>query len=746
MVVRIIVAAAVLSSALAGASPSAWEMTSYNDFLKGKLTNLSLGRDGRLTLAPKLTPAGETGQGAIWALARAADGTVYVATGHAGRIYRIAAGGAPQLIFTAPEPEVFAIAVDAQGRVYAGTSPNGKIYRIENGKAAEYFKPWTRYIWSLAIGGDGVLYAGTGDQGRIWRITAAGQGELWFDTEQSHVTALALDGQGRLLAGTEPNGVLYRVEGKDKAFTIYDADLPEIRAISVQADGTIYAAAMGGSLVKQTGAGTGTTPAVSSTVTVAPSAATVTVTEEVQQGQPPQPKPAPPGQTVAAAQAAAGDGALPLVEYAGVEKSALYRIAPDHSVEKIWSSKEENLYDFSVGGRRIYLATDGDGRLYELERNRRARLLTQVPGGDALRLLAASDGLVVGASPQGQLLKLVGVAPSGEFESPVHDASAVARWGRLRFLSAGCEGCKIAVRTRTGNSVRPDRTWSAWSEPIAAADDGFAVSSPNARYVQWKAEFAGAGGRTPALESVRLAYLPQNQAPEVKSITVTATQAPVAVKGATAASSAQPAYSITVTDTGEAGASSASGTPAQPVTRAAVEQLQISWVAEDGDGDKLQYKLDFRAEGATAWAMLRENLAESSITLDAETFADGRYSFRVTASDGLSNEAALAKEAEMESAPALIDRTPPAVRVEGMKRNGGAVEMIVIARDGASPLTRCEYSVNAGVWRPLSPEDGVIDSREERFAARVTAAVGAMVVMRAYDSANNAGVVRVVLP
>ena len=70
-----------------------------------------------------------------------------------------------------------------------------------------------------------------GDQGKILRVTTAGNGELWYDTGQSHVTGLAVDAMGRLLAGSEPNGILYRISGKDKAFVLYDATLPEIRSI-----------------------------------------------------------------------------------------------------------------------------------------------------------------------------------------------------------------------------------------------------------------------------------------------------------------------------------------------------------------------------------------------------------------------------------------------------------------------------------------------------------------------------------
>lgn len=745
--------AALLAAALPllAASPQAWEMSSYDDFLKGTPVGLSIGRQGRLQLAPKPVEVFASAQGAIWAMARAGDGTIYLATGHGGKLFRIPPGGKGEVIFTAPEPEIFAIALDPQGRVYAATSPDGKIYRIENGRASEYFRPWTRYIWSLAAAPDGTLYAGTGDQGRIYRITGAGQGELFFDTEQMHVTALALDAKGRLLAGTEPNGMLYRVESKDKAFALYDSALPEIRAILPAPDGSMYVAALGGSLVKQQGMAAGSTPQVTSNLQVNTPIVTMTVTEEgAQRGQQPPPQPKPPAaQQPPTTQSQPDAAAQPVIEYPGAEKAALYRIAADNTAETLWSSKEENLYDVALNGNRVFLATDHNARLYELDRDRKTRLLAETREGEALRLLADAAGILVATSPAARLVRYAEAASEGEFESPVHDATTVARWGRLSWSAEPCASCKIVLRVRTGNSPRPDRTWSDWSEPLLSAE-GSAIPNPNARYVQWKATLTGAAGKSPVLDSVRLAYLPQNTPPEVKSLTVSALSSTAAVSATKPSAAAQPSYSITVTDTGEEGPSSNSGTPTQPVTRAATEQIQIAWSGEDKDGDKLSYKIEFRADGQNGWTFLKGNLTETIQLLDAESFADGRYQFRVTASDAASNSAATAREADIESAQILFDRTPPVVTLSAPKRSGAgnqSVEMQLEVRDGASPLTRCEYSLNAGPWRSLDAGDGVIDSPVERFNVRLSnlPAGEYLLVVRAYDSANNAGLARAVL-
>ena len=55
-------------------SPTAWEMNDYRDFIAGRLTGLSLTRDGKLTLAPKLETVFDSGQPIVWSVASAPDG------------------------------------------------------------------------------------------------------------------------------------------------------------------------------------------------------------------------------------------------------------------------------------------------------------------------------------------------------------------------------------------------------------------------------------------------------------------------------------------------------------------------------------------------------------------------------------------------------------------------------------------------------------------------------------------------
>src|ERR1700730_14758750 len=88
---------------LDAATTATWEMNTYQDFLKGRFQGISLERDGRLTLAPKLETVFSSGQPTIWSIARGPDGSIYAGTGHRGRVYQITPSGASNLVWTSDQ-------------------------------------------------------------------------------------------------------------------------------------------------------------------------------------------------------------------------------------------------------------------------------------------------------------------------------------------------------------------------------------------------------------------------------------------------------------------------------------------------------------------------------------------------------------------------------------------------------------------------------------------------------------------
>ena len=737
---RFLLAAAISMAAFASTTTT-WEMNSWADFIRGRFRGLALDHDGRLTLAPAMIERLQPGQTAVWAVARAGDGTVYAGTGNRGRLYRITPDGKSAVIWTADQPEIFAVAVARNGDVYAAASPDGRVYRIAaDGKAAEFFNPHARYIWSLAFAPDGSLYVGTGAPANVYRVDAAGQGQLWYETGQAHVTSLAVDAKGRVLAGTEPNGILYRINEQGKAFVLYDANLPEIRAISIAPDGAIYAAAMGGSLA---GRNTTQMPVSMSPMSVTVTATSTTVgTADTQTQAGAEIKPAPTRQAAPQAVQTVMPS-TPAVDVSGVDKSALYRINPDNTVETVWTSKEEDIYDvLARGDKDVLITTDDEGRIYRLGANGKPVLIAQTGQGEATRLLDGPSLLATTAETGGVYELAKTPAAGGTYISPVHDSGAVARWGEMTWRLGGNGNARLD--TRTGNSARPDNTWSDWQSVVGAPGQA-RVQSPNARYIQWRASLTGPA---PALENVVIAYLPQNAPPVVRSINVSTLATGGSSQKASSSTAANAAYSVTVTDTGDASQTTSSGTPSQTLTRAGSSQIQISWQADDPDGDHLVYSLWFRGEGEDNWKLIRSNMNENTLLLDNDILADGRYFFRVTASDRPSNPPEAARESDLVSSPVIIDNTPPMVSIHGAHRAGATADLDIDAHDAASSLRRCEFSVDAAPWLPVEAVDGLTDSPTEQFHIHVDHLSPGehLITVRVYDAAGNAGLAKYVAP
>ena len=79
---------------------------------------------------------------------------------------------------------------------------------------------------------------------------------------------------------------------------------------------------------------------------------------------------------------------------------------------------------------------------------------------------------------------------------------------------------------------------------------------------------------------------------------------------------------------------------------------------------------------------------------------------------------------------------------------GGRIRIRFQAQDGASRLTRAEYSINGGDWAPADPQSGLFDAGSLNFDFAVDApaeTAGIVVAVRAYDERDNVSAGRVVV-
>jgi hypothetical protein len=322
---------------------------------------------------------------------------------------------------------------------------------------------------------------------------------------------------------------------------------------------------------------------------------------------------------------------------------------------------------------------------------------------------------------------------SASYTSAVHDTESVATWGVIRWEGSG----NVTLATRSGNTETPDDSWSAWSGAYTQSA-GERVTSPTARFLQWKATFAGAAPTAPrpSLTAVTVAYLARNTRPVVSSVTVP----PPGVVFQRAYQNQEGA--IAGMDDATLEARRPPGDTAQPTPqpgRAMFERgLQtITWKADDEDDDQLVYSLDYRREGEQAWRPLKADLTDTIFVWDTTAVADGRYVVRVRASDGPSNGADRMLTGERESDLIDVDNTPPTMTTTVARETSGA-RLTIEVHDARSPIEKVEYSIGGGPWRLLYPADGLADSPDETYAVTLPNDTEASrVVIRATDALQN---------
>ena len=706
--------------------PVVWETTGRTELLRGDSRGVSISDTGVLMLAPKLTEVFNTQQTYVWSSAIDNQGNVILGTGHDGKIYKVSSGGNGSLLYDAAELDVTALAIARDGAVYAGTSPDGKVYRITaDGRADVYFDPSDKYIWSLAVMNDGSLAVGTGDSGKLYRVRTAGanaESSLLVSTNQTHVISLAVTAQGDLIAGTDSGGLVLRVSPEGKTFALFDTQLREIHALAPAADGSIYALALSdaasASRASSTPVITQPQPAEGGTPTTS-----VTITAIDESGAPIQGQ---SGQTRSRSDVSNA-------------RSAVFRILPDGATDVVWSSATVTAFAIAPALQQgsVLIGTADKGRIYSVTNDGRDTLLLQSPEGQISSLLVRNDQIFAASSNQGKLFRFGNeLVSEGTFESPVRDAKLTASWGRIWWRGGGT----VEVQTRSGNGERPDATWSDWSAAYRNAD-GNQISSPRARFIQWRATVRGSGSTSAPswLEDVSVAYLPRNVAPEVLSITAL----PI---GVGLQQMAQVALDPNVESSGLD--PSVFGPVAQVPPRRFYQRgaRSFQWQAEDRNADTLEYAIYYRALNEQTFRLLKDKLRDNFYTIDGATLADGRYIIKVIASDAPDNPPGQKLTGERLSEPVDIDNTPPVVKATGQPQlRADSVRVVFSVDDATGKVKKADASLNGAAWVPVFPDDGIADSGHEVYSVDF-GALGPgehTISLRTFDSSGNVGTLSV---
>jgi hypothetical protein len=629
------------------------------DFQKGNFQNVSVDSEGRLFLGPKLKNLPGPAEEFYFSAATAKNGDLYLGTGHNAAVYKINGAGKTEMIFKGEQLDIYALLAMNNGDVIAGTSPNGKVLRItKDNKVSELFNPDEKFIWDLKEDKQGNIICALGNTGAVYSIRKTGEVESIFMAEDSHIISLYIGQDNSILAGSGDRGILYEIKNR-KTKALFDSPLEEIKGITADDEGNIYFAAVRSFL----------TAKVSKEIEIAP-IFTKKESEEKDQVK---------------------------------EKSILYCLQPDGSVESIWSSTEEFIYAlyFDPATQSVIIGTGNSGRVYRVNKNGAFSQVCESDSAQVFKIVANGNGYLLVANNTAAITQVENsLNASGTYFSDILDAGIQSRFGRITWNADLTKQSAVSFSVRMGNSDNPDKSWLSWSAPFSDPDNSN-INSKGYRFLQAKIVLNSANpSETPYLNGYRIYYLANNLKPQISQILIR-----------------KAAEKKPMVDT----------TPPK-------KYLHVSWLASDPNQDRLNFSLFLKKTSGGDWVQFRDKIQDDWLYLDTELFEDGKYLLKVQADDALDNTPAWIKTDTRISLPFVIDSTAPVLT--GFVSSGNNVSFTV--SDETSALALVNYSLDGKEWFPVFPEDMVTDSKIEKFNFALTNKLGSHVLfIKTIDEFNN---------
>ena len=389
--------------------------------------------------------------------------------------------------------------------------------------------------------------------------------------------------------------------------------------------------------------------------------------------------------------------------------NAIYRISPDHFVTEIFRESVMILKMIEHQGKLI-VATGNDGQIYSVDPQAdETTVVVDLEASQVPAIIAHDDHYLLGTANPASLTELGrDYAAFGTYTSHVLDASQVSKWGMAHLSGQTGRGTSVSVELRASNVEDPDQAaWSNWSDYVSLSDATnhsamipyeLPVGAPPGRFLQYRLTLYGNDQATPFVDKFQIAYVVPNQKPKIQVLNAT-----------------YPGQTGSSAPAGKSRTSSSSKPDAREPKHES--QLNITWKATDPNSDPLKFDLEYRPVGLDKWLPLVEDLTRAKHTWQTQRIPDGWYVIRVTASDEPGNPPEMARHAQRDSPPVLVDNTPPVMpRDPTIEHQGQSLVIKMAAQDQLSPIKAVHWTVDAADdWQPALPDDHIYDSTSEEL-------------------------------
>jgi hypothetical protein len=658
-----------------------WRTDAAEEFLAGRGAGVAVTASGHLEAVDPWVAAETFSEPVAMAGGRFADGAFAVATGHPAMLYRVDRRSAEALA-ELPGEQATAVLVQGDDTVWVATMAPGRLLRWRDGDLDEVGRLEDGAFWALAEV-DGRVVAAGGPPATLYRVGAEGL-ERWSELPDVFARCLAVDGD-TLMVGTSGEGLIVAVDREGRQAILVDSPFTEISAIVPAGDGSLWATALVG-------------------------------------------EPAP--RKTAPKNGNGGDGGegndtesaglnldLPKVG-SKTATSEVLRITPEGGLLSVHRFTKQVATALSRDGDGILVGTGYEGEIWRFVDSGGARMAT-LDAVQAVAFLGGGEALLA-QGPAALFRRTTDDDAVHRFRSGTEKWEQPVRFGRFGVIGDGDPG---RIRFRSGAASTGDATWLEWT-PWRPAREG-RVDVPFGRVLQWEVEVPP--GTT--VEAVEVAWLEINMAPRVKELVV---EDPGVVYLAAPPPSGpvirqdHPTADGVFTTMGAT--SKASPASAKGKKYYQVGYRTVGWTVDDPNRDPLRFDLALESADGSRLSV-RRDLEVTVLAVDTTAVPDGRYRFRLTATDAPANPLDPG-EAEAVSPWFTVDATPPTIAVD--RGDDGWTARV---RD-ASPLTRVEVSMDAERWQAVAPEDGILDGGLEEF--RISGDDGAGPAMiRAFDRHHN---------
>jgi hypothetical protein len=677
---------------------STWTVETYQQFDAGDATNAFITSTGELRPGWDTKRTALEGD-AVWSALKLNDGSVLLGSDAGGAIFRVQGDTSKKLVAIPGAIAVVSLTQTTDGTVWAGAMPGNKLWKIDVGAGKATAGPQlgkdakdVETIWSLASAGN-TVYAGTGPSGKLYAITGGSAKEV-FDTDDKRVTAVTVTSDGRVWFGTSERALVFRYDPKDqKARAMADFAGNEVSSLAPYRDGVVAAA---NDLAEQP-APQGKTPAQ------------VEAAEKPNAGK---------GQAAKLPDAGTKPGAdkdpAPVTDLgrkgAKKGKGALFKIGGDGRLDQLHALTQTYFTSVAVSADGAVFAGAADkGRVYMVDADGAVATAFDVDERSVSQVWADKAGISFATDDTAATYRTSGRAGQAKYMSDVLDAKSVSRFGKLTWVASG----KAKVETRSGNTAKPGVGWSEWQSPtqvgkMGGGGEGGKIASPTGRYLQFRVALEDDSAR---VRRVTAFYVPQNLATAVQDVSVEmATKESLPTLKDSAAK------------------------PRSPV-------MKIKWKVENPDADDTTYTLEARRDGEANWRPISTGKAPLTATTwdwNTETYPDGWYRVRVTASDAAANSPDRALTSSQSTTMFAIDNTRPAI--EGLTVTYPKAQ--ARGTDAISTIAEMSFSVDDGPWQLGTTADGLYDDLTEDLRIEVPTGLPRgthTLAVRVADAAGNVG-------